>query len=147
MSIWIFIIDGLYFSLNFDLVDTATWAKVLVLFSGYAFCLPVTIGCFMLLIWIKPKDGAVMIMSTVVITATLRLIATVIGFEPFWQESRLSSTTEGTTDIAIALLQTYLIFDALHLYRKVEKIELIDDTAGYIDDDDYSGNSAGDDAL
>mmetsp|Transcript_73767 Transcript_73767/g.66405 ORF Transcript_73767/g.66405 Transcript_73767/m.66405 type:complete len:158 (+) Transcript_73767:17-490(+) len=123
LSIWLVIIDGLNFCFNFDEdVDSADWAKILVLISGFVFSVPVLIGAFLLLIWVKPKVGALMVIIPAFIAGTMRLLATLIGFQDFWQETYLDSTTSGTTDVAIAALQVYLIFDAFYLYRQVGKV-------------------------
>eukprot|EP01083_Nonionella_stella_P041353 112112_1 len=122
LSVWLLIIDGLNFSLNFyEDEDSAVWAKRMVLVSGFMFCIPVFIGSFLLLIWIKPKTGAMMIIIPTLIAGVMRIVATIIGFQDFWQEKYLDSTTAGTTDVAIAALQVYLIFDAWYLYRQVDK--------------------------
>lgn len=122
LSIWIFIIDGLNYALNWsEDVDNKEWAKVIVLITGFSFCLPTLIGCFMLLVWAEPKTGALIVVFTCFICGTLRLIATILGFQDFWQETYLDSTTAGTTDVAIAGLQLYLLFDAFNLYRFCNK--------------------------
>ena len=123
LSIWLVIIDGLNFCFNFDEdQDSASWAKILVLISGFIFAPPVLIGAFLLLIWVQPKVGALMVIIPCFIAGTMRLLATLIGFQDFWQETYLDSTTAGTTDVAIACFQVYLIFDSFYLYRQVGKV-------------------------
>ena len=123
LSVWLVIIDGLNFCFNFDEdSESQDWAKILVLLSGFIFCFPVLIGSFMLLVWVKPKVGALLVIIPTFIAGAMRLIATLIGFQDFWQETYLDSTTSGTTDVAIASLQVYLIFDAFYLYRQVGKV-------------------------
>ena len=113
LSIWIFIIDGLNYSLNWsEDTESETWAKIIVLITGYLFCVPTIIGCFMILVWAKPKTGALIVVVNSFLCGTLRLIATLLGFRDFWQETYLDSTTAGTTDVAIAAMQLYLLFDA-----------------------------------
>eukprot|EP00486_Rosalina_sp_Unknown_P005592 CAMPEP_0201572084 /NCGR_PEP_ID=MMETSP0190_2-20130828/15145_1 /ASSEMBLY_ACC=CAM_ASM_000263 /TAXON_ID=37353 /ORGANISM="Rosalina sp." /LENGTH=157 /DNA_ID=CAMNT_0047997399 /DNA_START=26 /DNA_END=499 /DNA_ORIENTATION=+ len=123
LSVWLVIIDGLNFCFNFDEdQDSEDWAKILVLISGFIFAVPVLIGAFLLLIWVKPKVGALMVIISCIIAGGMRLLATLIGFKDFWQETYLDSTTSGTTDVAIAALQVYLIFDSFYLYRQVGKV-------------------------
>eukprot|EP00485_Elphidium_margaritaceum_P024729 CAMPEP_0202713034 /NCGR_PEP_ID=MMETSP1385-20130828/48723_1 /ASSEMBLY_ACC=CAM_ASM_000861 /TAXON_ID=933848 /ORGANISM="Elphidium margaritaceum" /LENGTH=201 /DNA_ID=CAMNT_0049373259 /DNA_START=48 /DNA_END=653 /DNA_ORIENTATION=+ len=124
LSIWIFIIDGMNYALNWE-EDTLSepWAKAVVLISGFIFCVPTLVASFMMLVWVKPKTAAVIIMLSCLICGASRLVATLLGFRDFWQESQLDSTTSGTTDVAIAGLQLFLLFDALHLYRLAAKAE------------------------
>lgn len=120
IAVWLVIIDGLNYSFNWDEDnDSQQWAKTLVLISGYAFAFPTIMGCFMLLTWCSPKTGAVMVIFACLVAGSMRLAATLIGFQDFWQTSTLDSTTSGTTDVAIAALQVYLMFDAHFLYRCV----------------------------
>eukprot|EP01084_Bolivina_argentea_P275740 470321_1 len=128
LSVWLVIIDGFNFSFNFyEDTESEDWAKIMVLISGYIFCFPVLIGAFLLLIWIKPKTGAFLVIFAAFFAGLLRIIATLIGFQDFWQEKYLDSTTSGTTDVAIAALQVYLIIDAFHLYRQIGKITVDND--------------------
>ena len=123
LSVWLVIIDGLNFCFNFNEdQDSENWAKILVLISGFVFAVPVLIGSFLLLIWVTPRIGALMVIIPTFIAGVMRLLATLIGFRDFWQERYLDSTTAGTTDVAIACLQVYLIFDSFYLYRQVGKV-------------------------
>ena len=120
LAIWLFIIDGLNFSYNYDTYDNdiyEDWAKVLVMISGYAFFATVTPGAFMLLGWVMPSVATILLMFGAGVCGVARLIATLAGFNDFWEESYLDSTTSGTTDVAIFALQIYLLMDAFYLYR------------------------------
>eukprot|EP01084_Bolivina_argentea_P267977 455049_1 len=122
LSVWIFIIDGLNWSLNwYEDTESKIWAKFVVLVSGYLFCFPTLIGSFMLFVWVSPQNGALLIVFACFIAGTARLVATLLGFQDFWQESNLDSTTSGTTDVAIAGFQLYLLLDAFSLYRVAKK--------------------------
>lgn len=122
LSVWLLIIDGLNYSFNWDEdPESETWAKLVLLISGYLFAFPVIMGCFMMFTWCSPKTGAVMVIFSCLVAGGMRLAATLIGFQDFWQTSTLDSTTSGTTDVAIAALQVYLLFDAHYLYRCVGK--------------------------
>mmetsp|Transcript_73885 Transcript_73885/g.117770 ORF Transcript_73885/g.117770 Transcript_73885/m.117770 type:complete len:190 (+) Transcript_73885:27-596(+) len=124
LSIWIFVIDGLNYSMNWsDDQENEVWAKVVVLITGYLFCVPTFIGCFMVLVWANPKTGAMLVVVSSFVCGTARLIATILGFKDFWQEDELDSTTSGTTDVAIAAFQLYLLFDAFNLYRFASRQE------------------------
>ena len=122
LSVWLVIIDGLNYSFNWDEdPESESWAKLLLLISGYLFAFPTIMGCFMLFTWCSPKTGAVIVIFPCLVAGAMRLAATLIGFQDFWQTSTLDSTTSGTTDVAIAALQVYLMFDAHYLYRCVGK--------------------------
>ena len=139
LSVWLVIIDGLNFVFNWEeSTEADDWAKVLIIISGFMFCIPTVIGAFMLLIWVKPRVGALLVMIAAFVAGTLRLVATIIGFRDFWQEKYLDSTTAGTTDIAIAALQVYLIFDAFYLYRRTGDV-IVDTKYQPVNptDDDY----------
>ena len=119
MSIWLLIVDGVNYSINFDEApDIEMWSKLVVLISGYCFAILNFVGCFMILVWAKPQEGALIVICTSFLAGTARFIATILGFEDFWLETYLDSTSAGTTDVAIFAFQIYLMVDAV-IIRKV----------------------------
>jgi len=122
LAIWLFIVDGLNFTYNWDNHhdEIETWAKTVVIIAAYTFFACVTLGSFMLLGWMVPNISTVMIMFGAGVCGVLRLIATLAGFRDFWQKSYLDSVNSGTTDVAIFALQIYLLMDAFYLYRVSE---------------------------
>jgi len=122
LAIWLFIVDGLNFTYNWDNHHDAIedWAKVVVIVSAYTFFATVVIGSFMLLGWMMPSVSSAMIMFGAGVCGVARLIATLAGFRDFWQKSYLDSVNSGTTDVAIFALQIYLLMDAFYMYRVSE---------------------------
>eukprot|EP01084_Bolivina_argentea_P065134 118745_1 len=118
LSIWLFIIDGLHYSLNFkDDNTTVMWTKVSLMISGYFFCVFTFIGSSMILFWFKPRIGTLFVVFTCLSAGTLRFIAAIIGLQIFNKESVMDSMSNGITDVVIIMLQIYLLFDVIVLYR------------------------------
>ena len=136
LSAWLFVSDGLNFSLNWSDNSTEAWAKFLCLFTGYFFAIFTVIGCLFMLIWYRAKLGSILVMFSSLIFGSLRLVAVLLGFQDFLKDTVLDSTTSSASDIAIAAFQFYLIIDSLRMYHFAAK-----DEKGYIavkgDDDDH----------
>merc|ERR1712129_570773 len=115
---------GINYTLNWDEdPDIEIWAKLVVLISGYFFSILTLIGSFMLLVWAKPKTGALIVSITAFIAGTARFIATILGFQDYWLETYLDSTSAGTTDVAIFAFQIYLMVDAVIIRRMASREE------------------------
>ena len=128
LSAWLFVSDGLNFSLNWNDGSSAAWAKFLCLFTGYFFCIFTFIGCVLLLLWCKVTIGCVLVGLSSLMFGSLRLIAVLLGFKDFLKETSLDSTTSGASDVAIAALQLYLAVEACRMYY----IHREEDVKGYI---------------
>ena len=120
LSIWLFICDGLGYT-SFVTVDEysefAPWARYVLSIFAYLFSLGTFSGCFMLLFWLKPHIGGLLVTITCLVAGSMRLVATLAGFKDFWRENDLDSTVAGTTDVVIAALQGFVMVDAIRLYR------------------------------
>ena len=127
LSAWLFVSDGLNFSLNWNEDTNLDWAKFLCLFTGYFFCCGTVAGCLLLLIWYRAKLGSTLVMTSCLLFGSLRLVAVLLGFKDFWKETTLDSTTSSASDISIAALQLYLTIDAFRMYHLAVK-----DEKGYI---------------
>lgn len=120
ISIWLFIVDGLGYT-TFVTVDEysefAPWARYVLSIFAYLFSMGTFSGCFMLLFWLKPHIGGLVVSLTCFVAGSMRLVATLAGFKDFWRENDLDSTVAGTTDVVIAALQGFIMVDAIRLYR------------------------------
>lgn len=106
LSGWLFVIDGVNYSLNYaEDHSTDTWAKVLLLTTGYIFGIITLTGVIIVLFCRNARIGVLLIIFVCIFAGSARFIAVSIGFRDFWQSSSLDSTTNGTTDIAILCLQ------------------------------------------
>lgn len=114
LAVWLFVIDGLNFCIHFSQSSADSWAIVLVIISGFIFAILAFIGACLTLCFKKSKAGAVWIIVACLFAGALRFIATIIGFGDFFEGSDLDSTTNGTTDIAILLLQ--VLFHSKHAF-------------------------------
>ena len=122
LSLWLLVIDGLNFSLNWnENTENELWVKSVISITGYSFCLFTMIGCFMILFWIKPKIATLMIVFVSFIAGSARFVTTVIGFGHFKiQESYLDTIQSGATDVVILNFQLYLLFSTIYLYINAE---------------------------
>merc|ERR1719150_2028708 len=90
----------------------------------------------MILFWYKPKIGALMVILICISAGILRFVAVFLGLEDFWSKSVMDSVVNGCTDVVIVMLQTYLVFDVIHLCKYAnnpifdgyEKLSSADDT-------------------
>merc|ERR1719229_742451 len=102
LSVWLFIIDGLHYSINFKQNNTTVmWTKVSLMISGYFFCCFVSIGCIMILFWLKANIGTFFVIFSCLAAGTLRFVAAIIGLQIFKKQSVVDSMSNGITDVVI----------------------------------------------
>ena len=125
LGAWLLVVDGINFAWNFDEDLSDNWAKICLIISGFIFGILVIISACLILVDAQLKQSCKIIIIACLISFPLRLLSTLIGFKNFWKTSSLDRTSSGTTDIIIAGLQLYLIYDASLIYRNVNDYQPI----------------------
>ena len=70
----------------------------------------------------EPKTCGLVLLCLSLSCGALRLVCVIFGFKDFAEESHLNSTTNATTDIAIACFQLYMTVEGVFILRNWDKM-------------------------
>ena len=123
IALWLFIIDGLNYIINFDEgLDASKWAVYFMIVLGLTYGIVGMAVAICLFVWYEPKNCGIILSVLSVVCGALRLVCVIFGFKDFAEEQYLNSTTNATTDVAIACFQLYMVIEGIFILRNWDKM-------------------------